>query len=90
LVTPKSYYVANAGDSRSVLCREGKSIDFSKDHKPDSPEEEARITKAGGYIAMGRVNGGLNLTRSFGDFDYKRNKDLPYSDQMITCNPDIE
>lgn len=39
---------------------------------------------------MGRVNGGLNLTRSFADFDYKRNKALPYDEQMITCNPDVE
>jgi protein phosphatase 2C family protein 2/3 len=38
---------------------------------------------------MGRVNGGLNLTRSFGDFDYKRNKSLGYDEQMITCKPDI-
>ena len=38
---------------------------------------------------MGRVNGGLNLTRSFGDFDYKRKTQLPYDQQMITCKPDI-
>lgn len=38
---------------------------------------------------MGRVNGGLNLTRSFGDFDYKRNKNLSYAEQMITVKPDI-
>jgi serine/threonine protein phosphatase PrpC len=38
---------------------------------------------------MGRVNGGLNLTRSFGDFDYKRNKSFSYAEQMITCKPDI-
>ena len=38
---------------------------------------------------MGRVNGGLNLTRSFGDFNYKRNKTLNYAEQMITCKPDI-
>jgi serine/threonine protein phosphatase PrpC len=90
LVTPNAYFVANAGDSRSALCRDGKAIDLSKDHKPDSPEEEARIKKAGGYISMGRVNGGLNLTRSFADFDYKKNKALPFNEQMITCNPDIE
>lgn len=39
---------------------------------------------------MGRVNGGLNLTRSFGDFDYKRNSNLDYSEQMITSDPDIK
>ena len=39
---------------------------------------------------MGRVNGGLNLSRSFGDFDYKRNKDKSYDRQMITCKPDVK
>lgn len=39
---------------------------------------------------MGRVNGGLNLTRSFGDFDYKANKSLKYDEQMITCKPDVK
>ena len=39
---------------------------------------------------MGRVNGGLNLSRSFGDFDYKQNKNLGYDEQMITCKPDIK
>lgn len=57
-----------------MLCRSGKAIDLSKDHKPEDKTEEDRIRKAGGTITMGRVNGGLNLTRSFGDFDYKQNK----------------
>lgn len=39
---------------------------------------------------MGRVNGGLNLTRSFGDFDYKKNEKLGYDEQMITCKPDVK
>ena len=39
---------------------------------------------------MGRVNGGLNLSRSFADFDYKQNKNLDYSEQMITCKPDVK
>jgi protein phosphatase 1G len=90
LITPTNFFIANAGDSRSVLCREGKAVALSEDHKPDSPIEEARVKKAGGVISMGRVNGGLNLTRSFGDFDYKRNKALDYSEQMITCKPDIK
>ena len=38
---------------------------------------------------MGRVNGGLNLSRSFGDFDYKRNQLVSYAEQMIICKPDI-
>lgn len=38
---------------------------------------------------MGRVNGGLNLTRSLGDFDYKANHKLPYDQQLIICKPDV-
>ena len=90
LITPSQYIIANAGDSRSVLCRRGKAINLSFDHKPESSTEETRIRKAGGVIQMGRVNGGLNLTRSFGDFDYKKNEKLGWHEQMITCKPDIQ
>ena len=34
LVTEKFYFVANTGDSRSILCRSGYTINLSKDHKP--------------------------------------------------------
>lgn len=90
LITPTEYIIANAGDSRSSLCRGGKAFDLSFDHKPESQEEERRIRNAGGQVYMGRVNGGLNLTRSFGDFDYKARKQLGYHEQMITCKPDIK
>ena len=60
-------YVANAGDSRCVLCRDGKAMDMSDDHKPEDPGEQDRIVKAGGRVTCdGRVNGGLNLSRAIG------------------------
>ena len=34
LITPDKFVVANAGDSRSSLCRKGKALDLSEDHKP--------------------------------------------------------
>lgn len=72
LITKDKYYVANIGDSRAALAQKGKkSVQLSYDHKPESETERTRIHKAGGEIMMGRVNGGLNLSRSFGDFDYK-------------------
>lgn len=39
---------------------------------------------------MGRVNGGLNLTRAIGDFKYKQNDKLTYDKQMITSHPDVK
>lgn len=38
----------------------------------------------------GRVNGGLNLTRALGDFNYKSNPSLKYDEQLITCHPDVK
>jgi len=32
-------YCANAGDSRSVLCSNDKTVPLSEDHKPDNLEE---------------------------------------------------
>ena len=67
LLRGKELYVANAGDSRCVLCRGGKAHDMSVDHKPEDEIEHSRITKAGGRVTMdGRVNGGLNLSRAIG------------------------
>ena len=43
-------YIANAGDSRSVLCRKNEAIPLSIDHKPENEEEKKRIEKAGSII----------------------------------------
>lgn len=39
LITPDYIYCANAGDSRSVACVDGKTVELSKDHKPEDPIE---------------------------------------------------
>ena len=64
-------YVANAGDSRCVLCRGKETVSLTEDHKPTNPEEERRIKAAGGFVSEGRINGGLNLSRAIGDMNYK-------------------
>ncbi|XP_052893122.1 probable protein phosphatase CG10417 [Anopheles moucheti] len=91
LLHGKELYVANAGDSRCVVCRNGKAQDMSFDHKPEDTIEFERIEKAGGRVTLdGRVNGGLNLSRAIGDHGYKMNKSLPPEEQMISALPDIE
>merc|ERR1712172_476963 len=91
LLVGRELYVANAGDSRCVVCRDGKAIEMSYDHKPEDEPERQRINKAGGRVTQdGRVNGGLNLSRAIGDHAYKTNKELPLSEQMISPVPDVK
>ncbi|KAF9568788.1 PP2C-domain-containing protein [Agrocybe pediades] len=82
-------YVANAGDSRTVVGIKGEVKPLSFDHKPTSEVEKARISGAGGYIEYGRVNGNLALTRALGDFEFKKNYKLGPEAQVITADPDI-
>lgn len=56
LLVNQTIYIANAGDSRSALSRDGKLIELSKDHKPEDPEEEKRIVAAGAKVTKGRIN----------------------------------
>eukprot|EP00944_MAST-04C_sp_MAST-4C-sp1_P014803 g14803.t1 len=90
-VTPTEIIVANCGDSRSVLCREGGTAEeMSRDHKPTNPLETKRIEESGGHVSMKRVNGDLAVSRSFGDFVYKQAHDLPPEKQAVSVEPEIK
>lgn len=49
-----------------------KAIPLSFDHKPDDEAETKRIRSAGGYVAGGRVEGDLAVSRGLGDFRFKQ------------------
>lgn len=81
VVFPTEIITANIGDSRAILfSREngGTTYDLSKDHKPDSPEEEDRIFRNGGFVTqphqtdgVARVMGRLSLSRALGDWELR-------------------
>mmetsp|Transcript_31716 Transcript_31716/g.105107 ORF Transcript_31716/g.105107 Transcript_31716/m.105107 type:complete len:450 (-) Transcript_31716:276-1625(-) len=93
-VLDKHIVVANAGDSRAVLCRGGQAVALSFDHKPNDPSERNRIEKAGGRVVLTegnqfRVNGNLNLSRALGDLDFKKDRCRRPEEQVISGTPDI-
>eukprot|EP00798_Chlamydomonas_sp_ICE-L_P017380 gene17380-23682_t len=52
LLGKKRMWVANCGDSRAVLCRGGKALQLTDDHKPEREDEAERVEKAGGQITV--------------------------------------
>lgn len=89
IVTPSKIVCGNAGDSRTIMSINGYAKALSYDHKPSNEGEKTRISAAGGYVEMGRVNGNLALSRGIGDFEFKKNIDLPAEEQIVTCYPDV-
>lgn len=89
IITPESIFCGNAGDLRTIMSINGLAKALSYDHKPSNEGEKARICSAGGYVDMGRVNGNLALSRGIGDFEFKKNADLPAEEQIVTCYPDV-
>ncbi|GES75570.1 protein serine/threonine phosphatase 2C [Rhizophagus clarus] len=84
----KSLYIACTGDSRAVLGvkeensekgkKKWKAVTLSEDQTGRSEKEVARLNKEhpgeeGNIIINGRIFGGLEPTRSFGDSKYKWN-----------------
>ncbi|GMH40942.1 hypothetical protein BSKO_08846 [Bryopsis sp. KO-2023] len=59
--------VANCGDSRAVLYRNGEAVSVTTDHKVDLPDEKVRILNAGGKLHDSRVMGVLAMSRAIGD-----------------------
>jgi len=92
LLIEGTLYTACVGDSRAVIASNGRrkgqvvARDLSRDHKPDLPDEHARIKKRGGFVSPPEDWGGparvyldphftapgLAMSRSIGDHAVKR------------------
>ncbi len=75
--------IANIGDSRAVLARNGKALALSQDHKPDRDCELARIEALGAkveFFGVPRI-GGLAVSRAIGDHELR-----PLG---VICQPEV-
>ena len=77
-------YVANVGDSRTIISKAGKANALSEDHKPNRSDERKRIENAGGVVMWAgtwRVGGVLAMSRAFGNRMLK---------QFVVAEPEIQ
>ncbi|KMT13143.1 hypothetical protein BVRB_4g086840 isoform B [Beta vulgaris subsp. vulgaris] len=84
LINCQKLVVANIGDSRAVICRNGKAKQLSVDHEPDGERKD--IEDRGGFVTkfpgdVARVDGQLAVARAFGD---KTIKDHLSSEPHVT------
>ena len=68
--------LCNIGDSRAVLCRAGKAVSLTKDQNLKVAEEVQMVTRAGGSVSDGYLNGQLSVSRAIGDFDLDAGRKL--------------
>ena len=67
-------WVANVGDSRTILVKDGQALQASEDAKPGLERYKKTIQKLGGYVVNhyywgDRVNGKLTVARAIGHKD---------------------
>ncbi|ODQ67668.1 protein serine/threonine phosphatase 2C, partial [Nadsonia fulvescens var. elongata DSM 6958] len=67
----RTLYTANVGDSRIILCTNGRAEILSRDHNLEDKRENDRVRANGGFIARNRVDGMLAITRAIGDSGFK-------------------
>ncbi|KAG8089410.1 hypothetical protein GUJ93_ZPchr0011g27892 [Zizania palustris] len=77
LVIGGDLYVANVGDCRAVISRDGAATALTSDHTAAREDERTRIESSGGYVSCGsngvwRVQDSLAVSRAFGDGGLKR------------------
>ena len=89
LISPDHFFIANCGDSRALLCRNGEAKLCTTDHKPIVPSEKKRIQDAGGTVIFQRINGSLAVSRALGDFEYKCVVGKGETEQLVSPEPDI-
>ena len=82
-------YIANVGDSLSVMYKNKKAYNLNREHQLIIPSEKERVLKSGAKINGYRINGMLNLTRAIGDLSFKSNIQLKRHEQSVIALPEI-
>ncbi|PIA35189.1 hypothetical protein AQUCO_03600091v1 [Aquilegia coerulea] len=93
LINGQKLVVANVGDSRAVICNNGKAKQLSVDHEPSTEQET--IESRGGFVSnipgdVPRVDGLLAVARAFGDKSLKKHLSSEPDVAVVMIDDDSE
>ncbi|GLT74329.1 hypothetical protein SLA2020_461340 [Shorea laevis] len=93
LINGQKLVVANVGDSRAVICKNGVATQLSVDHEPS--KEKRMIERRGGFVSnlpgdVPRVDGQLAVARAFGDRSLKLHLSSEPDVKIEMINDDVE
>ncbi|CAH2220825.1 phosphatase 1J [Pelobates cultripes] len=74
-------YVANAGDSRAIIIRQGKPIPMSQEFTPETERQRVQF--------LARVMATIGVTRGLGDHDLKVYNSNIYIKPFLSCAPGV-
>ncbi|KAF5789272.1 putative protein-serine/threonine phosphatase transcription factor DBP family [Helianthus annuus] len=90
MIFGRSLLVANAGDCRAVLSRNGLAFEMSKDHRPCCDKERLRIESLGGFVEDGYLNGQLGVTRAIGNWHIQGLKETDNQVGPLSAEPELK
>ena len=100
LVLDRHIVMVNTGDSRTILCSSGGIRSSTTDHNPGDKVEDKRIIEAGGKIHTTPSKNkvildpekytNLAVSRTLGDYGFKKSPTLPPEQQIVSPMPDVE
>ena len=89
LITPNQIICSNIGDSKAIVMHSDRSYNIlNREHKLTLDEEYERVMESRHGVLNNRVGGVLNLTRCFGDFEFKELAGDAYNSAIIS-EPEI-
>lgn len=75
--------IAAAFNTRAALCAAQSRCNAGSSAWPIDAWPPSLWVQAGGFVRDNRINGALNVSRTIGDLDFKRNAELPHTEQMV-------
>ena len=86
LITPTEIICSNIGDSKAIAFSDENLLALNYEHNLKLLSEDERLIQTGFSVINGRLGGIINVTRGFGDFEFKDMQNLNIEENQGVLN----